>query len=172
MCVKIFVIVLISTMVLLGCNNNNRESKHQNLVEVKDTINVVDIVSDFDKRLRSTGIGVHLQFFDKKYQRISRLNKGDTLFVKVDYISDTFVDLAKNHRTELYHASGDFKLLDKDVKNNYKIVVGTKADTIQIDVFLLSDKYIFNDYYLKNGKVKYQLTDKIFLCRLSELVKN
>jgi hypothetical protein len=49
------------------------------------------------------------------------------------------------------------------------MAVGASADTIEFDVYLKSKKYIFNDYYMDRGQIKYHLTDKIGLCRLTEL---
>lgn len=169
--IKTSVIVLISVLMLFGCDNERGKKAHHNILEVKDTINVVDLRSEFRQRLHSTGIGAQLQFFDKNHQRTSSLSKGDTFFVRVDYISDTFVDLAKNHSIELYHARGDFKFLGEDTKNQYKMAVGTHADTIEFDVFLKSNKYIFNDYFLENDDIKYHLVEKIGLCRLTALPK-
>lgn len=167
--IKTSVLILSYVFTLFSCDNQQDNNTNHLLHEVKDTINVADLRSEFRQRLYSSGIGVELEFFDKNHQRISRLNKRDTFFVRVDYISDTFVDLAKNHSTELYHAKGDFKFLGKDARNNYKMVIGTKSDTIEFDVFLKSNKYIFNDYFLENGEIKYHLVEKIGLCRLKEL---
>jgi hypothetical protein len=170
--IKKAAITFVCIQILSGCKGNQGGEIQDSRLIMKDTINVVDIVSDLNKRLKSTGKGVDIQFFDKRHESVVRLSKGDTFFVQVNYISDTFIDLAKNHSIELYHAKGDFNFLGNTSRNQYKIAVGTNADTIEFDVVLKSKKYIFNDYYMKNGQIQYQLTDKISLCRLIELPKH
>ena len=163
--------VFVFMLILAGCNSKQVNKKRISYINLKDTINVVDIVEDFNNRLLSTGIGVNIQFFDIKHNVIGGLNKNDTFFIQVDYISKKFVDLVKNHSIELYYAKGDFNFISKESTKQYKIAVGSNADTIQFDVFLKSNKFIFNDYFLKNGEISYHLTDKISLCRLIELPK-
>jgi hypothetical protein len=165
-------LIFICFISLLGCKNEFDENSKNKLEEVKDTINVSDIIYEFDKSLNPKDAGVNLHFYDKNYQPVVRINKGDSIFVKVDYNSDQFVGLEKNHVIELYYAKGDFTFLGKDRENNYKMAIGPTADTIEFDIFLKSKKYIFNDYFIKNGKIKYYLTRKILLCRKTVLLIN
>ena len=165
----IITVILLATIVSCTHDEKKYKKSHHTINEIRDTINVIDIRNEFNKRLHSTGEGVKLHFFDKNNLPVGGLNKGDTFFIVIDYYSDTFVDLAKNHTIELKRAKGSFDIIDKLPKNKFKLAIGAKADTIEFDVFMKSNKYIFNDYYMNNGEIKYQLTDKIGLCRLTEL---
>jgi hypothetical protein len=161
-------LIILAIPSLFGCESPDKVDTTRPL-SAKDTINVVDIVSDFKTRLNTTGAGVKLQFFDKESRPIIQITESDTFFVRVDYVSDRFINLAKNHEIELVHANGNFEFIAYESKNKFKLVVGYPADTIAFDVFLKSKKYIFNDYFIENGEIAYELTNRIQLCRLTEL---
>lgn len=157
------------------CSENERQNEKSliKLIDEKDTIDVVEIRNDFRERLYLIGKGVDVNFYDKRNHSVDGFYKGDTGYVVINYVSDTFIGLMNTHIIDLKHVRGDFHIIERVKGNKFKFAIGKNADTIEYDVFMTSDKYVFNDYYLdkENDSIKFEIVNRIGLCRLTEIPK-
>lgn len=168
-------ITFIALFTFFSCSeykSPNDQSLMESFDEI-DTIDVVGIRNDFRERVYSIGEGVNVNLFDKNNHTVYGFYTGDTTYVVINYVSDKFKGLMHSHVIYLKHVRGDFHIVERVNENKFKFIIGKNADTLEYDVFISSDKYVFNDYYLdkENDSIKYEIVNRIGLCRLTEVTK-
>jgi len=103
-----------------------------------------------------------MSFKNKDDEFVNKLALGQTNQVCVNYSSKIFPNLSNDSSLELVKVKGNYSITFSE-KNVFEFDVLEGADTIEFDVYLKSDNFIF----VRNLNES-RVVDKILLCRFIE----
>lgn len=153
-----------------SCTSNNVNTSLDESNMIKDTLQHNEILKDMDDYDSNSGSTVKLSYFRVNEQEVTNFVKNDTFILGVTYNSKKFKQLGKSYKIDLKSETKNFKILKQLPNNRFKVFVGPIADTVMFKVFISSENYLFNSYYLDNNKrIKHIIVDKIGLCRKIEI---